>query len=85
MIAEVMIRRGKYLNAIRAVNCGLKNSPDHPTLTVALVKVRGQLLYTCYDSTVGRIGRIQFIEPTVPSTTTHVIITHYKLLQPFIS
>lgn len=38
LICDVMIRRGKPVQACRALYCGLKTAPHHPSLTVMLVK-----------------------------------------------
>jgi peptide alpha-N-acetyltransferase len=38
LLCDVMIRKGKYLQACRALKCGLNVNPNHPLLTVQLVK-----------------------------------------------
>ena len=38
LVCDVMIRRGKYATALRALTSGLRIEPDHPALSVMLVK-----------------------------------------------
>ena len=38
LVCDVMIRRGKYVPAARALSVGLKSHPNHPALSVMLVK-----------------------------------------------
>ena len=43
LVAEVMLRRGKYLQAVRSLRCGLEATPHHPALSVMLVKVAAKV------------------------------------------
>ena len=43
LVCDVMIRRGKYLPAVRALSIGLKNHPNHPALSVMLVKFASKI------------------------------------------
>lgn len=38
LLCDAMMRKGKYLQACRALKCGLNANPNHPALTVQLVK-----------------------------------------------
>ena len=38
LMTEVMLRRGRFLQAIRCLHCGLTRTPHHPGLSVMLVK-----------------------------------------------
>ena len=38
LVCDVMIRKTKYVPAVRALSIGLKKSPNHPALSVLLVK-----------------------------------------------
>ena len=40
LATEVSLRRGRYVQALRALRCGLEMQPHHPALSVMLVKVR---------------------------------------------
>ena len=43
LVADVMARRGKHLQAVRALKMGLDKSPSHPAMVVALVKYAARL------------------------------------------
>ena len=38
LVCDVMIRKGKYVPAVRALSMGLRESPSHPGLSLMLVK-----------------------------------------------
>ena len=50
LYVEVQIRRGKSMQALRALSCGLRRTPGQPALTVALVRF-AQRIYGFSTST----------------------------------